>query len=219
MNKKTTSHGIFTFLFGLGVIVSVFTGVRPPLVCAEEKLTLATNESRLWLSGNSTLHKYSSTATVINAIANLSSNRSAQETAYALIESNAVNALSLRVPVASLKSHSGLLDKKMRACLKIESDPEIAFQLSGYKIIKGKSGDTKTHVVGQGDLSVAGTTRKVEINALLIQSGEQALLCGTKELFMSDFGITPPTLMMGSLKTEDKVVIGFNLMFIKSTIK
>jgi hypothetical protein len=43
------------------------------------------------------------------------------------------------------------------------------------------------------------------------EQGGRLLVSGTRDLLMTEFGIKPPTMFMGMLKTDDKITIKFEL--------
>ena len=51
------------------------------------------------------------------------------------------------------------------------------------------------------------------IDATIASEADGALrVKGSKEILMSDFGVRPPTLMMGTLKVRDRVVVNFDVV-------
>ena len=151
---------------------------------AQAALFQAAPSSTLWLEGDSTLHRYSSTATVISV--ELDSDAGLAQ----------ATALTVKVPVAGLKSGHAGLDKNLQKALKAEEFPEIVFSLASYKAQEAT-----------GTLSIAGVAKpavvKVAVNGTVVT--------GEHELKMSDFGVKPPKMMMGAVKTDDKVVVKFRI--------
>lgn len=70
---------------------------------------------------------------------------------------------------------------------------------------------TKDSITVKGDLTIAGVTKPAEITAGYTFSGNTLTITGSHQLLMSNFGIKPPTAMMGSLKTGDEVTVEFDL--------
>jgi polyisoprenoid-binding protein YceI len=65
-----------------------------------------------------------------------------------------------------------------------------------------------------GKLQIAGVTKDVMLLANAVQNSDKTINCsGTEKLKMSDYGIKPPTFMLGALKVADEVNINFNLKF------
>lgn len=163
------------------------------------ELSLAPS-SRLWLEGDSTLHPYSSTSTAVFAAFTFEGPGSAAEALAAKTPAR----MRLTVPVDSLKSaHSGL-DKNLRKALKASEHPDITFTLRSYKV-DGAS------VSAEGELSVAGKARAVLLSSRLEARGGVLFVEGAQPLKMTDFGIKPPTMMLGAVKTSDDVTVRWRL--------
>ena len=166
-------------------------------------VTLA-KDSRLWLEGTSTLHAFASTATALSL--DMALERAEGETLEAAALAGRPARLTLRVPVAGLKSGHGGLDKNLREALKAAEFPDIAFVLDAYTVLPGT---TAIRLELSGTLTVAGRARPVRLEAAVERRGGRLALSGEQALLMTDFGITPPKLMFGALKTGDKVSVKY----------
>ena len=155
--------------------------------------------SALWLEGDSTLHAYRSEATRLElefswkGAATLGSPAS----------------LSLRVPVAGLKSEHKGLDKNLRKALAADEHPDIVFALSSYAV--EASSDGRRTIVADGALSVAGVTKTRELRATLEEKDGALVLEGEHALLMTDFGVKPPTALLGTVRAKNRVVVRFRL--------
>lgn len=115
-----------------------------------------------------------------------------------------------------IKSESSLMDKKTYDALKADDFPEIKF--SGISctglIAEGK----KFKGSISGKLNVSGETQDVTIpfNGAFTDSKTIDIIAST-DLVMSSFNITPPTAMLGALKTGDKISVSFSLQFVQKT--
>ncbi|MBI4424617.1 MAG: YceI family protein [Elusimicrobia bacterium] len=160
--------------------------------------------SRLWLEGDSSLHPYSSTATAMefSAAFGPGAPRSLPEA----LESQAPAEVTVRIPVGGLKSAHGRLDKNLRKALKDDRFPDIVFVLTDYRVAKGSAA-----IVARGDLTVAGEKRPVTIEASLRVENGRVVIEGRHALRMTDFKVKPPTMMLGAIKTDDRVVVKFHL--------
>ncbi|MBI3553390.1 MAG: YceI family protein [Elusimicrobia bacterium] len=161
--------------------------------------------SKLWLEGTSTLHPYKSETTGIEVafmIASSASNLSD------LIEAEEPAALTVRIPLAGLRSEYSGLDRNLRKALKADQYPDIGFTMAGYRIVKDSATES---IAAWGDLSVAGGQKAETLNAVLRFQDGRAVIEGQQPLLMSDVGVKPPTFMLGALKTDDRVVVKFHL--------
>ncbi len=176
--------------------------------------TLAPRGS-LWIEGDSTLHRWSSTSTAVEM--SVAAPPSGEDLAAA-VKNGQFSGLTARIPDASLKSGESGLDKNMRVAMKAAEFPEVSYRLDRYELGK-PAADGSTPVKTSGELTIAGRTRVVSIDAVLTFSAEGVRLLGAYPLNMSDYGIKPPTLMFGAIKVKDPVVIRFNLLLPSSTAK
>lgn len=167
--------------------------------------------SRLWLEGNSTLHAFTSTATVVNV--SLAAAEVGSEIPWvSLVREGYVRSFDLTIPVRGLKSGKAGLDKKMYEALAAGAHPEIIFHLIRYDVTASTAPREGLPVKASGALTVAGVTREVEIEGRVEPATGGMILRGRKELLMTDFGVKPPTMWLGVVKTDNRVVIRFDLV-------
>lgn len=119
-----------------------------------------------------------------------------------------VEAVTLSIPVTSLKSGKGGLDKNTYKALNADQYPTINFRLTSYAS-EAKDGVFAAKVGGM--LTVSGVEKAVTLDATL--SGEPGALqaVGSTKFRMTDFGIKPVTALMGTIRTGDEVTIKFEL--------
>jgi hypothetical protein len=60
-----------------------------------------------------------------------------------------------------------------------------------------------------GTLRIAGIEREVVLPLQAERSDDTLVVRGRLSLLMTDYGITPPTAMLGMLKTDPKVTVTF----------
>jgi|GEM_PF-1826573 len=179
--------------------------------------------SKLWLTGDSTVHAYSSTATEIKFDMTIPQEKKSTGNAlYEEIRAEKVKTLNVSISVTGLKSGKARLDRNMYKALKAEQHPEIVFHLRSYTVWSSTS-DTSFFLVAQGELSIAGQTKPIELQTNVtskksLATGGLVQIEGNKELLMTDYGIKPPSFM-GAIKTHDQVVINFDLLLSKNSNK
>lgn len=114
--------------------------------------------------------------------------------------------------VKDIKSESSIMDKKAWEALKNDKQPEITFtgtSVSGLAAENGKFSGT-----ANGKLLIAGQSHDVSIPFRGSFSDERTVsIDGSADLTMSSFGISPPTAIMGTLKTGDKVTVALKLNY------
>jgi polyisoprenoid-binding protein YceI len=106
------------------------------------------------------------------------------------------------------------MDGKTHDALKADDYPDIIFKL---KTISSISDGSQSYTISaKGNLTMAGQTREISINVTAQTDSSGAITFkGSKALKMSDFGISPPTAMLGTLKTGDDITLDFTLKLSK----
>ncbi|MBW6481073.1 MAG: YceI family protein [Bacteroidales bacterium] len=127
-----------------------------------------------------------------------------------------INKVIFSCKPTDIKSNSNLMDRKTYEALKAENFPVIKFSLSSGTEIKSDnrrfSGNLK------GTLLVAGVTRVVEIPFTGLVNDDNSLRVeGAVDLKMSDFKISPPTALLGTLKTGDNISVSFSLKLLSKS--
>jgi len=118
--------------------------------------------------------------------------------------------VKVNIPVEGIISTKGrIMDGKTHSALKGEEHPNITFTMTSATITNN---GTKSTVAAKGQLTVAGATRTINLQVMLTPLTDgQYQVAGTYPMKMTDFGIDPPTALLGSLTTGDDVTIKFNL--------
>jgi polyisoprenoid-binding protein YceI len=96
----------------------------------------------------------------------------------------------------------------MFKAMKADKHPLITFRLDSYTVGAAAGGTT---VTSAGILSVAGVERPIDMVLDVSEHAGALRVRGTSDLLMTEFGIKPPTMFMGMLKTGDKVTIAFDV--------
>jgi len=169
--------------------------------------TLLMSESKLELFGDSTVHKFSSRATVIKLDGKIETDPAAPGDGLNMKP----EILSITIPITGLKSDNSTLDEHLADAMKADKFPEIRGLLKSYEV-KGKNADNSFKVLASVDLTMAGTTKTVPIEATVTRDGGKIHLKGEKQLLMTDFNIDPPTMMLGVIKADNEILVRFDLV-------
>jgi hypothetical protein len=163
-----------------------------------------------WLRvyGDSTLHTWDSSATVINATVTL--NEGAPAALADAVKATAVKSMTVEIPVAGLRSGESGLDKNMRKAMMDEKFPAVHYKLTKYELGKADAGVIPAKTTGE--LTIAGQTKTVSIDVEFRPGPDGVAVKGSYTLNMSEYGIKPPTLMLGAIKVRDPVTIKFDLL-------
>lgn len=103
------------------------------------------------------------------------------------------------------------MDKLTYKALKAEEYPLITFVFTNAKILEENQYQLTIELTG--DLTIAGVTKNIAVKTIIDKLDEDVVLRDSHPLKMTDFGITPPTALLGTIKTGDEIIIDFNLKF------
>lgn len=170
--------------------------------------------SRLWLEGDSTLHAYESEAEVLNLESEIMTDLNTTDgiDKVALFKSapdqSLVKSFTLTIPIKDMKSGVAGLSSQLHKTLKYKEFPNIIFHLATYSM---SDEEGAMNIKADGNLTLAGQTNTISLSMNTTVSDDYIEVVGEKELLMSDYGVKPPTMMLGAIKTDDKVVIKWDL--------
>jgi polyisoprenoid-binding protein YceI len=115
--------------------------------------------------------------------------------------------VSVSIPVTSIKSEHAKMDKLMAEALKAGANPTIRYELTSAALANR---DANPLLNTRGKLTIAGVTREVEMQITATrQTGNTYVLTGQVPIRMSDYGIKPPTAMLGTINTRNDVKVSF----------
>lgn len=162
-------------------------------------------ESRLWIAGSSTVRSFQCQATAFEA-------KVAADAGAAtaiLAGEKAVSAVDVSVPVEKLDCRNGTMNEHMRKALKAAEFPTIAFRVASYELARGEEG---VAVTLDGTLTLGGVQKPITV-AAQVKGGEEGrlIVTGTHEVRMTEFDLKPPRLMLGTLKVDEKIKVGFEI--------
>ncbi len=162
--------------------------------------------SRIWLSGTSTLHPYTSIASNFSMRAGV---------AFSGVRSSVpeVVTLSVSIPITNLKCEIGGLDNNLYETMKYKEVPNITFTIRKCELSMDPKNTNRYIVLAKGDLAIAGKDREITLNAVGELTDRTLKIYGTKDVLMTDFGISPPSLMFGLIVCGDKISVGWELIF------
>lgn len=185
---------------------AVAVAMAVPLV-ARASSGIVAPSGHLWIEGDSTLHKYRLDAKHFDV-----SFKEAGEPPAKDLETEVcggrVAGMEVVVPVGALRSGEDGLDDNAQKALKETAHPNIVFRMDSYT---AQPGDKGCHLKLQGRLTIAGVERPEVVDAEVTRTAAGLQVAGEAKLLMSDFKVEPPVLMLGVLKTDDHVVVKFEV--------
>ena len=177
-----------------------------PWTSLENQMALAT-QSRLWVNGTSTVRSFECKATEFDAAVETSGPGAAKAVVSG---EKAVTTVSVTVPAARLDCSNKTMNEHMLKALKAKEHGTISFKLSSYDI--AKSGETVKGTL-TGQLTLGGVTKPITMTATGAATPDGGLqVTGSHELNMKEYGLKPPTLMMGTMKVGETVKVSFDLI-------
>jgi polyisoprenoid-binding protein YceI len=153
------------------------------------------------IAGTSSLHDWVSDATQLE-----------WSGAFDVQDKKVVQVKDVRVtiPVKSIKSEKGgTMDDKTYEAFKSDKNPNITYAFQSAKI-SGSGPDFTLETIGA--LQMAGTTKNIDmtVKAKVLANGD-IQLTGSKKINMTEFGMKPPTAVLGTIKVGPEVTINFDL--------
>jgi polyisoprenoid-binding protein YceI len=114
--------------------------------------------------------------------------------------------LSISFQAETLKSGTKGLDTNAYKALNTGKNKDIRFVL---KELTGSG----TAFMAKGDLTIAGVTKPVSFPVKMSSSADKFTFEGSLDTKLTNFNVTPPTALMGTVKTEDAVKLSFKSTF------
>jgi polyisoprenoid-binding protein YceI len=154
--------------------------------------------SEIWLEGRSTVDRFTCHATDFDGSAE--------------IRGEATVRVNLAIPVKDLDCGRRRMNSDLQDALQADKHPEIRFSLIDVKPEKEvEPGLHRLRVTGT--LTMAGAQRRITFIATGRQDGSGRLAgTGSVDLKMTDFGIDPPSALLGLVRAHDDIRVRFNLV-------
>ena len=171
----------------------------PSILLAQTPYKIKAN--KLNIAGTSSLHDWVSDATQLE-----------WSGAFDVQDKKIVQVKDVRVkiPVKSIKSEKGsTMDNKTYDAFKSDKNPNITYVFQSSKI-SGSGSDFTLETTGA--LQMAGTTKNIDMKKKkkILPNGD-IQLTGSRKLNMKDFGMEPPTAVLGTIKVGPEVTVNFDL--------
>jgi len=172
---------------------------------AQAARPLAIDAARITITGTSNIHPYTASTTAVRVTrASLGTTVAGPGFWDAIVKPGALEAFEVAIPAAQLTSPKEGLDKNMHKALKVQEHADITFRLTALE--PGASAGT---LKARGSLRIAGVERDVVLDLTTERHEGTLRVKGRLDLLMTDYGIKPPTAMLGMLKTDPRVTVTF----------
>ena len=162
------------------------------------------SNSTLKVEGTSNLHEWEENVTQFSGTCSIDDLSS---------PTDAISNITLKAETKSLKSGKSIMDNKSYDALQADDYPYITFKSTSVKLYKTKNADQKEFIyIVYGDMTLAGKTKNIYFPVQTKVNADGNLeVTGSKKVYMSWFGIDPPTAMFGSLVVGDEVNVKFDV--------
>jgi polyisoprenoid-binding protein YceI len=188
---RTTIKSVLTAL----AVSTVFASSAAAQMALPRNLSLG-KESKLWVEGTSTVKSWSCAAGKLDVDVVAEPDAAAPEI---------VRSASLVAPVASLDCKNNTMNEHMRKALKADKNANISWKLTSYRV-------EGANVIITGKLQIAGKENPIELRGTGTAVNGTIKVKGSKQFNMSEFGVKPPSLMMGTMKVRDLITVSYDLV-------
>lgn len=183
--------------WGLALVVALVAMITPAIAQSYQS-----NATTTTVKGTSTLHDWDMTA----------SNGTTRAT-FTIADGSVtgITALNFTVAAEALKSDRSGLDKNAYKALGTGKNKNITFTMTNGTVTA--SGANTFQIRATGNLNIAGTSKQTTITATgrYNAADKSITVNGTTQFKMTEYKVTPPTVMMGTIKTGDDVTIEYNV--------
>ncbi|MCH7639732.1 MAG: YceI family protein [Bacteroidetes bacterium] len=158
-------------------------------------------ESRLWIDGTSSVGSYQCISDRVVGLGQLEDGRHTSVR------------VDVAVPVRSFNCGPRQFDIDFANALKADAHPALSFSLHRADWPPGSFSDgTWVSMSVTGEFEVAGEARNIAftVQGQRLASG-QVRVRGAHRLRMTDFGIEPPSRLLGLVRSHDEIVVRFDL--------
>jgi polyisoprenoid-binding protein YceI len=166
--------------------------------------TLDKQKTKVTVTGTSNLHDWETSVTNFDGNLSVLMDENSSITGISLLNVNFYS--------KSFSSGKSIMDSKTTEALKAGTYPVINFKLSS--ITDKKTVNKIEQFTALGKLTIAGVTKDVSLSAFAaIGANGEVYFQGTKEIDMTEYGVDPPTALLGTLTTGKKVTVTYKLFF------
>jgi len=155
-------------------------------------------DQKLTVSGTSSIHDWEMVAKDIKGAAQIT---------VVNDKLTSISSLAIDMPVKSLKSGKGSMDSNTYEALEEKKYPSIKFEMTELTSITGNVVKVK------GKLTIAGASKIIPLEGTYTVNGSAIRLKGKHDILFSDYNITPPTAVFGTIKTGNELSLGFEVSF------
>ena len=122
-------------------------------------------------------------------------------------------AATILVPVRAFDCGRDAMNRDFYRALQAEAHPTIRIKIASAALLDRSEGSVWRPVRAEGTLRLAGTERTITIEAEGQRvSSNEVRVRGAYALDMTDYGIDPPSGLLGLVRAHDRVVASFDVV-------
>jgi hypothetical protein len=195
------------------ILIVALAGAATLLSASTAGVVLRGGGAEVKVSGTSTLHAWTVESTTLSGSIEIAPSFLTDATLATVPELQPGGAprVEIVIPAKSLKSESARMDKVMWEALGVDAHPEIRFALRASERVPADDAvDGRFALATKGELTIAGRTREIALPVEVERNAAGGYVVkGELPLKMTDFGIKPPTALLGTVRAGDDVKVAF----------
>ncbi len=166
--------------------------------------------SKLWIEGRSNINEFECLANKYFGEATLFDDPNPDF----LQDVNSRLFLKVEIRVDGFECGRSRMNRDLQQALKSDEFPEIVFMFDNATMLNGpQEDDDAFEIEVHGSLTVAGNTKNIRfITKAYYLEHSKVRAIGRTTIRMSDFGVEPPTALMGLVKADDELAVNFDLI-------
>jgi polyisoprenoid-binding protein YceI len=167
---------------------------------------MQSGSSSVKVTGTSNVHDWSMTSKQFESTGTFNFN--------SLGEMTDVTALKFTLAIKSLKSGKSAMDERTYKTLNATEFPKISYRLNFATITMVQA--NRYSIQTTGILTIAGKTQSFSMKVMALVNADGSISChGSENLMLTDYGIEPPSFMLGAMKVGNNLVIHFEFDYAK----
>lgn len=194
------------------IITFLVTGLMAATPAAAQKFTV-TDASTMTIYGSANVTDWEAKAKTIDGEIRISNTDLSD---WSEADASWFESVKIAIKVEDIDADSRRMNNNMHGYLKKDRYPEITYRLVEAKEL-AMLDNPGVKLTVRGVINAAGTDKEI-IHDVEIRKNESGglVVSGSQDLLMTDFGIDPPTAVLGSIRSRDEMTISFEIHFEKA---
>lgn len=117
----------------------------------------------------------------------------------------------LSIKVCEFKSENFIAEKEFYKMMLIEKYPNLEIELNNFELSNNQKNNFSKGTASL-NITIIGVTRKYNFPIEIRKSNDVISISGDKKLTIKDFGIIPPTAMLGLVIVSEWIKINFDIV-------